>query len=168
MRPSGPAPAVELTAHTRYRSKNEAVARSSSVLLRISAPSMQMFHAYFTRAYRYAPLHFRHVGTSGMLAQKDRHPTCSFIGGVLSCARKPAVRSVGDLAHVRNRIHARSFRGGGLRKIWGLGGSPGPGTNTHTDRKRTCGQVLNLSAGARLRVWARAGSVRKAPWVVQV
>ena len=55
MRPSRPAPAVELTAHTRYRSKNEAVARSSSVLLRISAPPMQMFHAYFTRAYRYAP-----------------------------------------------------------------------------------------------------------------
>ena len=41
MHPSGPVPAVELTAHTRCRSTNEAVARSPSVL-----PS------YFASAHR--------------------------------------------------------------------------------------------------------------------
>jgi len=37
-RPSGSTLAVALTVHTRCRSTNEAVARSSSALLHISAP----------------------------------------------------------------------------------------------------------------------------------
>jgi len=77
---------------------------------------MQMFHAYFTRAYRYAPQHFRHVGTSGMSTHKQRHSACSLFGGPfharagplfrtwpLSSARKPAIPSLGNPAHVRNR-----------------------------------------------------------------
>ncbi len=96
--------------------------------------------------------HFRRVGTSGMLTQKHRHSACSLFGGpfpcacrpaipnlALSSARKPAVRSVGGLAHVRNRKPTRVVSEVEGCENWGLGGSPGPGTNTHPDRKRTCG-----------------------------
>ena len=142
-----------------------------------------MFHAYFTRAYRRAPQHFRHVGTSGMLTHKQRHSACSLFGGPFharpgllfrtrppSSARKPAIPSLGNPAHVRNRrptretdgphakqtAHTRSFRGGGLRKIGSWAGLQirvptririG---NEHADRLLTYPHGHNLSACARL------------------
>ena len=98
---------------------------------------MQMFHAYFTRAYRYAPQHFRHVSTSGMSTHKQRHSACSLFGGPFHVRPGPLVRTWPphphasplfgvwaasptygtDGPHAKQKTHTRSFRGEGLRKI---------------------------------------------------
>ena len=96
-----------------------------------------MFHTYFTRAYRYAPQHFRHVSTSGMSTHKQRHSACSLFGGPFHARPGPLVRTWPPHPHAsplfrawatpptygtdgpraKQKSHTRSFRGGGLRKI---------------------------------------------------
>ena len=154
---------------------------------------MQMFHAYFTRAYRYAPQHFRRVSTSGMSTHKQRHSAYSLFGGPFHARPGPLVRTWPphphasplfrawaasptygtDGPHAKQKTHTRSFRGGGLRKIGSWAGLQVRVPtrvrigNEHADR-------FNLSAWAQpIRVctpmqWARKGAVRETAWFVRV
>ena len=135
-----------------------------------------MFHAYFTRAYRRAPQHFRHVGTSGMLTHKQRHSACSLFGGPFHARAGPLVRTWPPHPHAsplfrawatpptygtdgpraKQKTHTRSFRGGGLRKIGSWAGLQVRVPtrvrigNEHVDRLITYPHGHNLSACARL------------------
>ena len=137
---------------------------------------MQMFHTYFTRAYRRAPQHFRHVSTSGMSTHKQRHSACSLFGGPFHARPGPLVRTCPPHPHAsplfrawatpptygtdgpraKQKTHTRSFRGGGLRKIGSWAGLQVRVPtrvrigNEHADRLLTYPHGHNLSACARL------------------
>ena len=108
MHPSGPVPAVELTAHTRCRSTNEAVARSPSVLLSYCLTSHQrtvdanvshIFHASVSICSTAFQTR-QHLGYVDAQAKTLR---VLVIRRTLSCASRPASPNVAPLIRTQAR-----------------------------------------------------------------